>query len=643
MPLSVQKVFCIGMTTKQKPKPQFLFYAVALLLPIIFFVLIEAGLRLFDYGNDHRLFVPVPVPVEMGDGEYLSTNKNVASRYFPEGYFTPSPPYEVFKKDKPDNGYRIFVMGGSTTASWPYPNNVMFSRILAQRLSDTFPDKYIEVVNTGIAAVNTFTLLDFVDEILVQQPDAILIYSGHNEFYGVLGAGSTQSVGQSRALIKAYLVLSKLKIFQFIRSLVDGSKKLISGAGEAAASGHSTLMGQMVGDNSIAYNSQTYLNAKNNYETNLTEILAKISAAGVPVMLSELVSNLRDHPPFISIDDGEHLPANLLYEWGNQLYDEAMYGMAREAYSMAKDLDGLRFRAAEETNASIHKVAAQFGAPVVPMKDYFENASPNGIIDKALMLEHLHPNVDGYMLMSDAFYHTMHKEKFIADEWNEANIQSDDFYQNAWPVTELDRVLGDIRIINLTDNYPYKPKEPGKRTIANYTPQNLAEELAIKVFKGDMEYAQAHVELAKFYNSQNRQQLAIREFQALIASAPNNVNFYLMTSEYLLKLKQFDYALAILTASLSIRETGYANKWIGQILLIQQKPFEARRYIETAISYYPEDPQLIYNIGFINITENKVDSAKVSINLLKKIAPDSKQLLDLEKMLNQHLGNDGAM
>lgn len=623
---------------QQKPKIHLLFYAITALTPIVFFVLIETSLRLFDYGNDLRLFVPVPS--QMAAEEHLSTNIDVANRYFPEDYSTPSPPYEVFKKEKPENGYRVFVMGGSTTASWPYPNNAMFSRILSQRLSDTFPDKYIEVINTGIAAVNTFTLLDFTDEILAQQPDAILIYSGHNEFYGALGAGSTQSVGQNRSLIMAYLALSKLKTFQFIRSLIDGSKKLISSTGEGEKSGRSTLMSQMVGDNSIAYNSQTYLNAKHNFETNLTEILGKISDAGVPVMLSELVSNLRDHPPFISIDDGEHLPANLLYEWANQLYDEAMYGMAREAYSMARDQDSLRFRAAEDINASIHKVAAQFGAPVVPMKAYFEAASPNGIIDKTLMLEHLHPNVDGYMLMSEAFYHSMHKNKFVDEIWNEANIETNEFYRSEWPVTELDRVLGEIRIINLTDNYPYKPKGPEQRSIANYKPQNLVEELAIKVFKEELGYTEAHVDLAKYYDSQNQQQLAIREFQALIASAPHNVTFYLMASEYLIKLEKFDHALPLLKASLGINESGYAHKWIGQILLIKQMPADARSHIETAMSFYPEDPQLIFNLGFINIIENKIDNAKVSINLLERVAPDSKQLVNLKNMLSQHLGNN---
>ena len=622
---------------QHKSSHAIVFYAIAVLIPVLFFILFESALRVFDYGKDLRLFVPVVA--EAGNEEYLTTNIDVANRYFPESYFTPSPPEEVFKKNKPDNGYRVFVMGGSTAASWPYPRNVLFSRILRQRLSDTFPDKYIEVVNTGIAAVNTFTLLDFTDEILAQQPDAILIYSGHNEFYGALGAGSTQTVGQNRSLIKIYLALSKLKTFQFIRRIVGGVKMILGGV--KRGEGHSTLMGQMVGDNSIAYNSQTYLNANQNYEANLTEMLTEISDAGVPVMLSELVSNLRDHPPFISIDDGDKPSANMLYEQGNQLYEEAKYGMAKEAYSMAKDYDGLRFRAAEDINASIHKIAAQFGAPVVPMKAYFETASPNGVIDKTLMLEHLHPNADGYMLMSDAFYHTMRKERFIDAVWDESNIQSDEFYRQTWPITELDRALADIRIINLTDNYPYRPKEPEQRSMTNYKPQNLVEELAMKVFKNEIGYSQAHVELARFYDSQNQQQRAVREFMALISSAPYNVANYLMASEYLFEIKEFDHALAILMSSLGVQETGYAHKWIGQILLIKQRPTEARKHIETAMSYLTDDPQLIYNLGFINIIEDKIDSARISVELLSKIAPGSGQLENLNRMLNQQMNREG--
>ena len=130
------------------------------------------------------------------DEKYLRINRHVAQRYFPKGHFIPRPTSDRFLKEKPRGSYRIFALGGSTLAGWPYPNNVMFTRLLQRRLADTFPDKQIELINLGIAAINSYTLLDFMDEVLEEQPDAILIYAGHNEFYGALGAASTVSLGK---------------------------------------------------------------------------------------------------------------------------------------------------------------------------------------------------------------------------------------------------------------------------------------------------------------------------------------------------------------------------------------------------------------------------------------------------------------
>ena len=171
--------------------------------PVLFFIILEGGLRLFDYGQNLDLFVPVPD--SQADAEYLMVNHDVAHRYFNQGSFTPFPAHELFLKEKPASGYRSFVMGGSTAAGWPYPNNMMFSRVLSRRLSDAFPDKKVEIINTGIAAVNSFTLLDFMSEIIDQEPDAILIYAGHNEFYGAFGAASTESLGQVHWIINSYI------------------------------------------------------------------------------------------------------------------------------------------------------------------------------------------------------------------------------------------------------------------------------------------------------------------------------------------------------------------------------------------------------------------------------------------------------
>ena len=49
-----------------------------------------------------------------------------------------------------------------------------------------------------MAAVNSYVLLDFVDEILDVDPDAVLIYAGHNEYLGVFGVASGLTATRSR-------------------------------------------------------------------------------------------------------------------------------------------------------------------------------------------------------------------------------------------------------------------------------------------------------------------------------------------------------------------------------------------------------------------------------------------------------------
>ena len=127
----------------------------------------------------------------VGGGRYLSANPAIGRRYFPGAAAAPAPPVELFAADKPANGVRLFVMGESTTAGFPYPHNGTFSRVLQDVLRDALPQDSVEVVNLGIAATNSYTVADLAREVAAQQPDAVLIYAGHNEYYGVLGAAST--------------------------------------------------------------------------------------------------------------------------------------------------------------------------------------------------------------------------------------------------------------------------------------------------------------------------------------------------------------------------------------------------------------------------------------------------------------------
>ena len=233
------------------------FRIIAVLFPFLLLFLLEMSLRAFNYGEDLALFIPASHI--SADKEYLRINPRLAQRYFPKGHFIPRPTSDGFLQEKPKEGYRVFALGGSTTAGWPYPNNVMFTRLLQRRLARTFPDKRIEVVNLGMAAVNSYTQLDSIDEVLEQKPDAILIYAGHNEYYGALGAASTVSLGKSTSLVRLYLWLQRFKAFLLLRDTINRAM-LLARRGDSRSERDAkfpTLMGQVIGEDYIPLGSDT--------------------------------------------------------------------------------------------------------------------------------------------------------------------------------------------------------------------------------------------------------------------------------------------------------------------------------------------------------------------------------------------------
>src|SRR5690606_5250088 len=147
---------------------------------------------------------------------------------------------------------RIFVQGASSAVGFPFYRGGSFPRMLKHRLSQTFPEKNIEVVNTGITAVNSYTLWDLTDEIINQKPDLVIIYAGHNEYYGALGVGSSTALGNHPFLIRTYLFFKDLRLFQF---LDDTYTSMRSSEPAKPGIGETTLMEVMVKEQRIGFNS----------------------------------------------------------------------------------------------------------------------------------------------------------------------------------------------------------------------------------------------------------------------------------------------------------------------------------------------------------------------------------------------------
>ncbi|WP_179004525.1 SGNH/GDSL hydrolase family protein [Winogradskyella forsetii] len=157
-------------------------------MPFVLIFILEIGLRIGGYGESYQLFHGIPHVENKPD--YLVMNKKIAGKYFKDNGLRSDNQSDLFLKTKTDSTFRVVVQGASTVVGFPFYRGASFPRLLKHRLSHTFPDKNIEVINTGITAVNSYTLWDLTDDIIEQKPDLVIIYAGHNEYYGALGVGS---------------------------------------------------------------------------------------------------------------------------------------------------------------------------------------------------------------------------------------------------------------------------------------------------------------------------------------------------------------------------------------------------------------------------------------------------------------------
>lgn len=641
-----------------------LFSIVTLLLPVAFFGAAEGVLRLTGYGADYPLFKPIP-----GYEEYLYPAEDVARRYFPAANTLPGIPFDSFPAQKDSSAFRIFVQGGSTAAGFPFYFGGSFADMLEQRLLQTFPGRKIEVVNTAMAAVNSFTLVDFVDEIIEQRPDLVIIYAGHNEYYGAMGVGSTISAGSSPALTRLFLRIDHFRVVQALRSLIAR----IAGIGRTSpadepASG--TLMEQVVGNQSIRYGSGEYNRGVAQFRSNLRRILSKYRRAGVPVMVGTVSSNLRGHRPFVSgllASTDEDAWTALMSEatdalsrrdtvaalaaltraiesdstgassfWSRaRLHDAAgRHAAALRDYVSAKDRDQLRFRAPEQMNVVIREEATRAGATVVESYDRMANAALDGIIGDDLMTEHLHPNIEGYFQIASSMYETIRSEGLIGD-WS--RHVSDDVARDELLITEVDSLVGVIRVRQLTGSWPFQPRG---RIVPLQVPDSSAnpiEGLAYRLFERDINRQDALDRLRELYLRQGDYHEALKSVLAIIQRYPFAHQPYLSAASIMVEQRRLPEALDYVEASLERLETGLALELKGSVLLAMGRNADAIPVLQRAIEMNPQSANALYNLAGGFALTGRREEAREMVRRVLAIRPDHPGAVQLGRSLGMDL------
>jgi len=488
------------------------FKLIAIVIPFLFLFLAEFTLRVFNVGQDLSLFIEHP-----DNPEYLILNPNISRRYFVKDENATRGNIEPFRKKKEPGTIRIFVQGSSTAYGFPYEHNGSFTRMLQYQFNQNFSNRNIDIINLSLTAVNSYTLVDFADEIIKQQPDAILIYAGHNEFYGALGVGSSGNLGSNPIIVRLGIQFRKLRLGQlFFRLISRITKPPSSDLSE-------TLMKRMAEDQSIKKGSVLYKKGINQFKQNISTLLSKYQKNKVPVFVGTLFSNLKDQAPFIS-DLNTKENADYFYKLAKESEKKLDFTKALNLYTQAKDEDLLRFRAPEAINDNIKALAKEFGAILVPVEENLKSNSPHGLVGNELVLEHLHPNLRGYYLMASSFY------KSLTTYFNFSSNQTmrEPLPFEEMPLTEMDSLFGEYTNIILRSQWPFNEPMPDIDLTGKSMPEVLAGGLAVKKIK----WNESMHKLQKYYLDQKEYKKVFKISESMALAYPINIEYQLQAGQF---------------------------------------------------------------------------------------------------------------
>jgi len=602
---------------KEKKPGRWWFRLFVVIVPVAFFVLLELGLRLAGYERELHEFVLV----KQYQGEkYCQINPLISRKYFAShNVGVPEPYPDLFKVKKPERTIRIFCLGESTMFGYPYPVNVNAPRFLRHRLAALYPGRELEVINLGIPAVSSSVILDLLRSALDYEPDLIIVYSGHNEFYGTYGVASTEYRGQNRTFLRLYIALRDLRVFGLIRNTVLSIENIFAPTGEPTR--HSTFLERMVREREIPLGSKLYEAARRMYTGNIREMIELAKKKGVPIALTTVVSNDRNLPPFISGFDPA-TPESKRAEW-KKLFDEGVslqaaqrmadalskfseaktidsgradvhyrraqclwmldrFDEARQEFIRARDLDVLRFRASSEFNNLLRDESRKNGAFLIDLDSLFAAESPHGVTGSSLIIEHLHPDLFGYFLMGKAYAgcaQAVLHSKF--GTLQPVSLPADSAFLGTAPFTSLDTVSAAIRVHILRSGWPFRDNPTGT---FSFEPKTGIEQIAFKYCEEELSWDAAHYQVASVDVKAGDIPAAAKEYETVAKELYLYYHPLMMLGDMQARMKDFAAAEQSYRRALELQDVQFVRFRLGVLCSQEGKTAEAIQHLQQALA-----------------------------------------------------------
>lgn len=591
------------------------FLILTLMAPVLLFGAAEGIIRLLrPHGG-----LPLFVPAQFVRGNYLVANPSVGARWFAGIDHPPAPAPEVFATKKPERAFRVFVLGESAAAGFPYPRNVTFSRFLRDVLRDVLPGDSVEVINLGTAATNSFAMLDMAGEIAEQNPDAVLIYAGHNEYYGALGTASRVAVPGGTAAVRLYLRLLRLRTVLALRNAISPARTRSGASGDSLEA--ASLMEVLGRDRQIPLQSASYERGARQFESNLESLVRVFRRQGASVLIASVASNLRDQHPFAAAANSRPNAAVSAFERAGAALARGDTAQARHLFGSARDLDVVRFRAPSEFNDIVRRVSRRTGATYVPVAEAFADASPAGIPGANVFLEHVHPTREGQALIGRVFFETMLRSGLLGRAIDTTRLRPMSEYLRGMAMTPFDERIASHITRTLTSRWPFVPVAQQVDYRARYVPVDFLDSIAFAVSRG-ARWEVAKVGLAADYERRKQFDSAAAEYAGLARDAPVVEEPLRLMARALALAGRTDEAETTMRRAVAINPSAPALAALGFRAAQRREIPLAISLLQQSLALQPAQPNVLYQLTLAYGVSHDLPNARRTAKQLAQIAPD---------------------
>jgi tetratricopeptide (TPR) repeat protein len=400
--------------------------AVVVAAPFVSLLLSEVALALagvavprYEGLNDGGAYW-VPFHAEGGPAGY--------QRVFPRGFkYVPEQP-PLFLRDKPADGWRVFVLGESSVHGLPYDVG-SFCDWLRLRAGAMLPGRTVEVVNAGNVGWHASDVRNLLQECLEHEPDLLIWYVGHNEFVphnvlslrrelehplahdlmrAVAGLRTARWMGErlpalrpQRVTMFESLQSAELPVFGPERPLIEQrfSQATAGAVADARAAGVPIVLCTLARNVSASPPNYSYFSEevrrdpalRARWDAAYAEGLAALERKDVPGALVAFELAL-------SIDKQ---PAKLSFALGRALARGGFRDLAAAAFERALEQDAAPMRAQAWVQRTIREVAQATGAPLADIQARFDERGALGVADGRLILDNCHPRLAGHELLAE--------------------------------------------------------------------------------------------------------------------------------------------------------------------------------------------------------------------------------------------------